>query len=359
MAEISYPFNAANTTTGATNLVSETQWQSMARMWGGDRIDRSLSGQASAASLPFTGRVVNVSTVQISPGKAWVGGFYYELTSALNLTVAANSANTPRKDLVVIRADMSKPAVNLAIRKGVNAATALEPAPVRQTGGIWEMPLYEITLPANGGLPTLASRGPYNIPDPVAFPWNASPSAALLPKNTFAYDMDSNGPEEVAEYFNYSDKPRTTRQLGPTRKYTPSLVNVPTLQQGIADRKGRYRWIAPNTMWFSVRVSTPIEIKHVAASWYVGISLPTSAFAATGQTFHGMIQNTSPRQPASGMPNYIPITGWVPVGKPTTSCILLYPNPNNLSSGLDGLPKIPGSASLVISGVYEAADFPQ
>lgn len=359
MAEISYPFNADNAATGAAKAVSEIQWQNMAHMWGGDRIDRSLTGQASAAALPFSARAVNATTIQIGPGKAFVGGFYYELTAALNLTVAANTANTPRKDLVVIRVDMAKPAANLAIRKGTNAATPLEPAPVRQPGGIWEMPLYEITLPANSGIPVLASRGPYNIPDPVAFPWNAGPSAALMPKNTFAYDMDSNGPEEVAEYFNYSDKPRTTRQLGPTRRYTPNLVNVPTLQQGIADRKGRYRWIAPNTMWFSVRISTPADIKHIEAGWYVGISLPTSASAATGQTFHGVIQNTGPRQPGSGMPNYIPITGWVPVGKPTTTCILLYPNPTTLAAGLDGLPKIPGGSSLVISGVFEAGDFPQ
>lgn len=359
LAEISYPFNAANTATGATNLVSETQWQSMARMWGGDRIDRSLTGQASAATLPFSGKVVNVSTVQISPGKAFVGGFYYELTSAFNLTVAANTANTPRKDLVVIRADMSKPSVNLAIRKGVNAATPLEPAPVRQAGGIWEMPLYEITLPANGGLPTVASRGPYNIPDPVAFPWNTAPSAALMPKNTFAYDMDSNGPEEITEYFTYSDKPRVTRQLGPTRKYTPSLVNVAPLTGAIATRTGRYRWISPNTVWFSVRVSTPVEIKHLESSWYVGIALPIKASAATGQTFHGLVQNTSPRQAASGLPNYFQLTGWVPAGSPTNTCILLYPNPNTLSAGLDGLPKLPPGSSLTISGVYEAADFPQ
>ncbi|MEU9707989.1 hypothetical protein AB0E21_05135 [Streptomyces sp. NPDC047967] len=359
MAEISYPFNAANASTGATNLVSETQWQSMARMWGGDRIDRTLTGQASSAALPFAGRVVNVATVQISPGKAWVGGFFYELTSALSLTVAANTANTPRKDLVVIRADMSKPAVNLAIRKGVNAATPLPPVPVRQTGGIWEMPLYEISLPANGGLPVLSSRGPYNMTEPVAYPWNTVPSAALLPKNTFAYDLDSNGPEEISEYFTYSDKPRITRHLGPTRTYSPGIVNVPTLQQGRANRKGRYRWIAPTTIWFSVRISTPADIKHVDASWYVGISLPVKASAETGQTFHGMIQNTGPLQPASGLPNYVQITGWVPVGRATTTCILLYPNPNRLSSGLDGLSKIPSSSSLVISGVYEAADSPQ
>ncbi|MEU3436726.1 hypothetical protein [Streptomyces sp. NPDC006863] len=355
MAEISYPFNADNVTTGATKAVSETQWQNMARMWGGDRIDRSLTGQASSANLPFSGRMVNTSTVQIGPGRATVGGFYYESTSDLNLAVAANTANTPRRDLVVVRVDMAKPGVNLAIRKGTNSATPVPPNPVRQAGGIWEMPLYEISLPANGGLPTLASRGPYQVPDPVAFPWNAVPSAGLLPKNTFAFDMDSNGPEEISEYFTYSDKPRITRHLGPTRTYTPSIVNVPTLQQGRANRKGRYRWIAPNTIWFSVRISTPTEIKHVDASWYVGISLPVKASTETGQTFHGMVQNTGPLQSTSGLPNYVQITGWVPVGRATTTCILLYPNPSRLSSGLDGLPKIPSSSSLVISGVYEAA----
>lgn len=330
----------------------------MARMWGGDRIDRALTGQASSASLPFSGRVVNVSTVQISPGKAIVGGFYYELTAAMNLTVSANSANTPRKDIVVIRVDMSKPSVNLAVRKGTNAATPLEPAPVRQAGGIWEMPLYEITLPAKGGLPVLASRGPYNMPSPVAFPWNAVPSANLMPKNTFSYDMDSNGPEEIAEYYNYSDKPRITRQLGPTRKYTPNLVNATALQQALAVREGRYRCIGGSTVWFSMRIfARTIDIKHSEASWYLGVSLPSAASAVVGQTFHGIVQNTGPRGPVSGMPNYFQVTGWTPVGKATTTLILLYPNHKNTAAGLDGLPMLPGGSSLVISGVYEAADF--
>ncbi|MFJ7329024.1 hypothetical protein ACIQVN_22630 [Streptomyces cyaneofuscatus] len=358
MAEISYPFNADNATTGATKAVSETQWQNMARMWGGDRIDRSLTGQASSASLPFSGRVVNNSTIQIGPGKATVGGFYYELTAAQSLTVSANTANTPRKDLVVIRVDMAKPGANLAIRKGTNAATPLEPAPVRQAGGIWEMPLYEISLPANSGLPVLSSRGPYHIPDPVAFPWNAATSAALLPKNTLAFDMDSNGPEEVTEYFNYSDKPRISRQLGQTRKYTPNLVNATTLQQGLAVREGRYRWISTNTVWFSVRVfARTISIKHTEASWYLGVSLPTPASAATGQTYHGIVQNTGGR--GTEMPNYFQVTGWTPMGKATTTLILLYPNHKNSAAGLDGLPMLPAGSSLVISGVYEAADFPQ
>ncbi len=59
------------------------------------------------------------------------------------------------------------------------------------------------------------------------------------------------------------------------------------------------------------------------------------------------------------MPNYFQLTGWVPMGKATTTCILLYPNPHNLMAGLDGFSKIPGGSSLTISGVYEAADFPQ
>ncbi|WP_145500866.1 hypothetical protein [Streptomyces sp. CFMR 7] len=230
MAEISYPFNAANPDSGATNIVSETQWQAMAKIWGGDRIDHRLTGQATAAVLPFGGRVVNVNTVEVKPGKAWVGGFYYELTETKTLPVAANTANTGRIDLVVIRADMSKPSVNLAIRKGVNGSTPVEPAAVRQAGGIWEMPLYSLSVPANGGLPVLQSRGGYDMPPPVGFPWYALESAAALPKNTFSYDLDSNGPEEITELFNYSDKPRTARQLGPTRKYVPNLVNVTSTQ---------------------------------------------------------------------------------------------------------------------------------
>ncbi|MGW1231423.1 hypothetical protein [Streptomyces californicus] len=360
MAEISYPFTTDNATTGATKAVSEAQWQNMAHLWGWDRVDRTIAGQTSSANLPFSTNVVNAGTVQVGPGKATVGGFYYELTSALNLAISTNTADTPRKDLIVIRVDMAKPAVNLAVRKGINAATPLAPNPVRQVGGVWEMPLCEVSIPAGGGLPALSSRAPYAIPDPVAYPWNAEASASLLPANTFAYDMDCNGPEQIDEYFTYLDKPRITRGLGPTRKYTPSLVNVTALQQPLADREGRFRWIGPSTIWFSMRIfARTIDIKRLDSSWYLGVSLPYPASAAVGQTFHGMVQNTSPRGPASDMPNYFQLTGWTPVGKATTTLILLYPNHKTPAAGLDGLPMLPSGASLVISGVYEAADFPE
>ncbi|MFE5092090.1 hypothetical protein ACFRCI_17295 [Streptomyces sp. NPDC056638] len=351
MAEISYPFNAANATTGATNVVSETQWQAMAHMWAADRVDFRLPISGTSNNLPFYGKVLSVTSVQIDPGKAWVGGFYYELTTSLTVPIAANTSSTGRIDLVVIRADMSKPSVNIAVRKGTNAATPVSPKPVRQAGGMWEMPLYAVTVPANGGTIGLSLRAPFDVPPPTSFPWNVVPSSELAPLNSFTYDSDVDGAHTQTEYFNGRDGVQPSRTLSNTYTYTPAIVGGGS----VATRIGRWRWIAPNMVWFSLRLentSATVDAKATTSFAY-GVTLPQPANGGTGQVFTGHMDNNE--KIAGGLPNFVELTCKVNKGATTSNMYLYYPNPNILSQGLDGLAVIPRKSFITISGVYEAA----
>ncbi|MGN7135800.1 hypothetical protein [Streptomyces pseudogriseolus] len=355
MAEISYPFNEANAN-GGSPIVSETEWQAMARLWGGDRVDFTLTSTSyTAAQLPFSGAVVNGRTVEINPGKAWVGGFYYTLTAKMGLTIPNNNTTNPRKDLIVIQADMAKSAVNLAVVTGTPAATPKTPTPRRQPGGIWEMPLYEVTAAANNASVTISLRMPFSMPERVAYPWNNGPSAELQPRGSFTYDMDSNGGDSQNEGFIGRDGFVITRHLGKSREYTPTLTNSNAQP---ATRKGRWRYIAPNTVWFSVYMqnTSNSDYKVPSSTGTFGVTLPVAANALTGQLYKGFLDNNTAN--AGGLPNFIDLTAMTRRGTATTTAYLYMPNINySAKTGLDGIRVFPRKAWLVVSGVYEADQF--
>lgn len=351
MAEISYPFSADNATTGAAKVVSETQWQSMAHMWGGDRVDYLLTNETvSSSTLPFNPRVMSVTSVQIAAGRAWVGGFYYELTAAMNVAISANTANTGRVDLIVVRLDMSKPAVNLAVRKGTNAATPVPPQPARQAGGIWELPLAHVTVPANGGTITVANRAPMNFPPSVAFPWNAYEGTALTPAGTFGYDMDNNTNGVQAEYFNGRDGLVVTRNLSASEAYTPSLINNAS-SPAAAKRIGKWRWIAPGAYWFSINIDND-AVRNSTGTGALGVTLPSVAGKGNIQILNGIIINPNE---SGGSPNMMAVTGRVIAG--TSNMFLYTQNWKTLGEGLDSLLSFPANSRLEISGVIESNSF--
>ncbi|WP_157875616.1 MULTISPECIES: hypothetical protein [unclassified Streptomyces] len=355
MAEKSYPFSADNVTTGASKAVSELDWQSMAIMWGGDRVDYELGyGSQTASALPFHATVNNVTSVRVRAGKAWVGGFKYENTSNLDLAVAANSANTGRVDLVVIRADMSKPAVNLAVRQGVNAATPVAPAPVRVAGGIWEMPLWEISVPANGGTITLSSRSPYTLPPSVAFPWNASQSAALMPPGTFSYDVDSNQDGIRAERFNDKNGVIISRHMGPNITYTPALLNDSNLPSTGITYVGRWRWIAPGTVSFRCQIyNNNVDMSADTGKTY-GIRLPVPASSTARQVLSGILQNAAG---SAGYPTFTTLTGFTGGSGDHSFFTVYFPSNVAAANGLDNFHNFPSKSTIYFSGVYETNTF--
>ncbi|WJV49911.1 hypothetical protein [Streptomyces flavofungini] len=348
MAQSSYPFDTSNSD-GGTAVVSQTQWQDMAQQWGGDRIDYRLTGP-EPTDLPFSASVVNGRQVRVSSGAAWVGGFYYRSTSSVVLDIEATPSSKGRKDLIVIRLDMAKSAVLLAVVKGVESATPTEPRPTQVRGGVWEMPLWVVDAPAASGALTVLRRGPFAMPYPVAYPWGAADSAALVPRNALSYDLDANSIGGQQEAFHGHDGYAITRHLGRSETYTPSTVST-TFQLPTADRFGRWRWIAPNMLWVQVTIRNGLDqgcnAEH--GEWRVGLSLPKRSNPRGIQTLHGYMSNPG----LSGLlPNMLSITATT---EPGTSTLLLHtPNHKTPAEGLDGLKSFPAKSTLSISGVVEA-----
>ncbi|MFI5865845.1 hypothetical protein [Streptomyces sp. NPDC051546] len=351
MAEISYPFNADNAD-GGRAIVSQTQWQSMAHMWGGDRIDYTLTAASyDGSDLPFGGRVVNGRSVEVRPGKAWVGGFYYQLTSTKSVTIDANPDSKARKDLVVIQADMSQSSVNLAVVKGTAGSTPLPPQPRRVNGGLWQMPLFEVDVAARDASVTISSRMSFNMPQTIATAWNTQSTAALMPRGTMVYDLDVNGTGSQYEAFNSRNGYVVTRDLGPTRTYTPSVANI----NQPAVRQGRWRYIAPKTVWFTsyLQNTSGSDLKLHQGQWTFGFTLPVPANGRIGQVLTAHMYNNNSGSPA--MPNFVHLTAKINRGSDSSTAWFYQQSKFSPGDGMDGVALLPRRGDITISGVYEAA----
>lgn len=349
MAETSYPFNEDNAS-GGSKIVGQTQWQQVASMWAPDQVDHSMTSSDTA----FKARVVNRS-IEIQPGKALVGGFHYHLTSALTVPIAPNSSANYRRDIVVIQVDMSKSAVNIAVVQGTPAATPVPPQPRRVAGGLWEMVLYEVDVAGNDASITFQYRFPCRTPTSVAFPWAGTASGGLkfLPQGSFAVEAAIGDTTPQQEHYKGKDGTLIARDLGKSRTYSPLLLN--TAPQGGA-RTGRWRWIAPNTVFFSARIEndTSKDITPIGDYWILGLTLPVAASNRTGQVVAGFIDNNGSTN-SSALPNFVDITGVIykGSGSGTSNLYLYYPNPKSASGGLDGLKVIPRRGYVNVSGTYE------
>lgn len=352
MPELSFPFDADNAN-GGSQVVSQTQWQQMSSLWTSDRVDFPIVGNTYTNSgLPFPYTISN-RTITFGAGSAWVGGFYYKLSGTLDFTIAANSTSQVRIDLVVLRADMATSSVKMAVVSGTPSATPVTPVPTRQVGGVWEMPLYAVTSPANNGTISLSRRAPHSFPAHVAFPWSAPDSLALMPKNSFAMDMDVDGTGFQQEIFRGRYGTAVTRDLAVSHTYTPEALYVDAIPS--VNRRGRWRWIAPNVIWFSLTIVNDYEDEGAmvtGSNSTAGVSLPYASNPKMIQTMHGSMLNPYRN---GNYPNMMSITA---LTRPGSNVLFLYnPNAATVSEGLDSLRGFPARSTFHISGTYEANVF--
>ncbi|MFJ8041218.1 hypothetical protein ACIRBX_12000 [Kitasatospora sp. NPDC096147] len=353
MAEISYPFSQANAS-GGTDMVSQTQWQKLAAGHG-DRIDFRLTAPTYATgALPFSARVVGRS-VEIAPGRAQVGGFAYELDAPLAVPVAANAASVPRRDTIVLRADLPKGSVNLAVVQGQPGVTPVAPQPQRELGQVWEMVLYEVAVPASNGAVSVLPRLQFGAPPVIGSPWNTAETAQFTEPNAFLYDLDVNGDGSQAEHFRGRDGLVVTRDLGKSRTFTTVLGGTSAAQVPDVDRVVRWRWIAPGVVHFGLRISnrSSAHIDTTDGAWHFTVALPQPVSGIVPASFSGFLENTNW---AGEVPYMSHVTGTV-WWNGSSTLHLFTPNRVYPSMGLDGLNRIPAGANLYLSGTYEASIF--
>ncbi|MFD8594547.1 hypothetical protein ACFV1L_06060 [Kitasatospora sp. NPDC059646] len=353
MGETSYPFSATSST-GGSEMVSQLQWQKMNHMQG-DRIDFRLTAATYATgALPFAAKVLNGKTVEIQPGRAIVGGFFYELDAPLTVAIAANPGDKARLDTIVLRADMAKGSVNLAAVQGQPAAQPIAPQPLRVLGQVWEMVLYEVQVPAANGAVVLFARLQFDAPPRIHSPWNSGDTAKFIEPNSFIYDLNVNGGGSQREQFRGRDGLVTARDLGGMRTFTTTVGNV-NFQPAAADRVVRWRWIAPNVVYFAMRVSNTSgnDIQCTNGNWYINLELPQPVNGKATGAFTGYVENTTW---AGGYPYMTQVVA-MPWAGDTATVHCFTPSRKAAGEGMSGLDKIPARSNLYLSGTYESTSF--
>lgn len=85
--------------------------------------------------------------IQVRPGYALVGGWWYRTDAPVTLAVTPNASGQPRRDLVVVRASSSEETCSCEILLGT-PGSGVAPSPTRDPAGTWEVPLAEIVVQA-------------------------------------------------------------------------------------------------------------------------------------------------------------------------------------------------------------------
>jgi hypothetical protein len=84
--------------------------------------------------------------VDIAAGSAWINGYSYENTSAIELALDTADGVYPRIDRIVVRLSMIDREIVLAVLTGTPAETLSAPALTR-TSDIYELCLAEVAVP--------------------------------------------------------------------------------------------------------------------------------------------------------------------------------------------------------------------
>lgn len=148
MAQTAYPFETVPATVG--------RWGRMARLFAPSGVVAEGAGAASPHYLLTTsGLTVTIgydAGSDYNMSEAFVRGFVHQLdTAPWSLAVPANTATSARVDRIVLRRDLAAQTVTLVHLKGAPAATPTPPLLAADDNGLFDLPLWSFTVPANSG----------------------------------------------------------------------------------------------------------------------------------------------------------------------------------------------------------------
>lgn len=86
--------------------------------------------------------------VNVGTGQGWIDGYWYRNDELLEIEIAEADPTYPRKDIIVLRLDLSERKIGVHVKTGVAAASPVEPSLSRDPD-LYELKLAVITVPAD------------------------------------------------------------------------------------------------------------------------------------------------------------------------------------------------------------------
>lgn len=136
MAELSRFFNSID----HDRQYSAADWAAFFATFIGNGVMPLPSNQLKVSAGSGSGL-----SLSVAPGNAFVNGYSYQLTEALEKTLSTADGSNPRKDRVVVRFSRSDRSIYVAVKTGTAAATPTAPA-LNQSGDTYELSLATITV---------------------------------------------------------------------------------------------------------------------------------------------------------------------------------------------------------------------
>jgi hypothetical protein len=130
---------------------SQAQWYRDAYARGLSGVFGSVFTSPGAGDLALT---VAGLTASMGLGRAHVRGAGYERTgTAWSYATPPNTAAQPRIDRLVLRRHLAAQTLTPAVLQGTPAASPVPQQLTQIEDGVWELPLFRYTVPANSGAP--------------------------------------------------------------------------------------------------------------------------------------------------------------------------------------------------------------
>lgn len=86
-------------------------------------------------------------TVSVAAGRAWIEGYLYLLDAPKTLIISNADASNGRKDIVVLRLDLTTRTITVLVVEGTPSATPAAPV-ITRTADVYDLELAEISIPA-------------------------------------------------------------------------------------------------------------------------------------------------------------------------------------------------------------------
>ena len=126
----------------------EADW---ATLWAG-ALTNGVIGRAGTSAASTALQVYSTQDgrqVYIRPGNANIRGHLFKSDATVTLPIGLNTSGSSRTDIVVVRLDVPNKTAYLAVVVGTPGAGA--PTLTQNIGGIWEIPLAQVTAENNFG----------------------------------------------------------------------------------------------------------------------------------------------------------------------------------------------------------------
>ncbi|WP_436776053.1 hypothetical protein [Yinghuangia sp. YIM S09857] len=219
MPEFSYPF--------ATSQVRAEEWQYLTSPHAVDGVLLGADGE-TPTGLQVDGSIGTL-LLTVSPGRAAIRGFHYQLTETVTLNVPAVPASNLRFDRIVVRLERDLGRISVQLKVGVLGNYFQPPALATGQGNVWEISLGFIGVDPSGIMTQGGLTrdrifvGPSAELSHAEYPYSLRARGRLVFDRRFGLTKPVLSSVDKLDPLDVQNSVAVVADLGPLHKFTPKV----------------------------------------------------------------------------------------------------------------------------------------